>query len=156
MNIYQTTRWDILEDCNLLSTLKRCSNCSFIISWRRQNKCSWKSITVQDIGFIYHLYTRLVISLTYSAITNFHTLKITSVHPNFFPACSIFTSSCLVTVPNNGYSSASGLKSSPNGGCAELSRSESGRYLLMPTWRLYMVFPGLSGKCGNMLRPPPP
>jgi hypothetical protein len=37
-------------------------------------------------------------------------------HAKFFLARSVFTSSCLVTTSNNGYASASGLKSSLNGG----------------------------------------
>jgi hypothetical protein len=55
--------------------------------------------------------TRLVTTINYRAITNFHTLQITRAQAKFFSACSVFTSSCLVTA----YSSASGLKSSLNG-----------------------------------------
>jgi hypothetical protein len=68
------------------------------------------------IGFIDHFNTHHAITLNYSTIVKFHTLKITSVHIKFFPACSVFTSICLVTASNNDYSSASGLKSSLNGG----------------------------------------
>jgi hypothetical protein len=46
-----------------------------------------------DIGFIDHFNTRLVTTLNYSAIADFHTLI------KSFPACSVFTSSCLVTAP---------------------------------------------------------
>jgi hypothetical protein len=67
-----------------------------------------------DIGFIDHFTTQLVITLNYSAIANFHTLKFARTNAKYFPARSVFTSSCLVTAPNNGYSFASGLKSSLN------------------------------------------
>jgi hypothetical protein len=69
-----------------------------------------------DIGFIDHFKTQLVITLNYSAIANFHNLQITSAHANSFPACSVFTRRFLITVSNNGYSSASVLKSSLNVG----------------------------------------
>jgi hypothetical protein len=36
-------------------------------------------------------------------------------HAKSFPACSVFTSNCLVMASNYGYSSASGLKASLNG-----------------------------------------
>jgi hypothetical protein len=42
---------------------------------------------------------------------------VTRAHAKFFAACSVFTNSCLATASNNDYSSASGLTSSPNGGC---------------------------------------
>jgi hypothetical protein len=58
---------------------------------------------------------RNVITLNYTTIADFHTLQVTVMHTKFFPAHSVFTSSCLVTASNNGYSSASGIKSSPNG-----------------------------------------
>jgi hypothetical protein len=45
------------------------------------------------------LLTWLVITLNYSAIANFHTLQITTAHAKSFPACSVFTSSCLVMAP---------------------------------------------------------
>jgi hypothetical protein len=69
-----------------------------------------------DIAFTDHFNTQLVTTLNYSAIANLHILQITRAHANSFPGRSVFTSSCLVTVSNNGYSSASGLKSSLNGG----------------------------------------
>jgi hypothetical protein len=78
-----------------------------------------------DIGFIDHFNTRLVITLTYSDIVNFHSLQITRAHVNSFPACSIFTSMCLVRVSNNGYSSASWLRSSLNGGSIPTASSQS-------------------------------
>jgi hypothetical protein len=52
-----------------------------------------------DIGFIDHLYTRLLISTIHKA-----------TRP--FPACSVFTRRSLVTASNSGDSSASALKSS--------------------------------------------
>jgi hypothetical protein len=67
---------------------------------------------VLDIGFVDHFNTQFVSTLNYSTITNFHILQITAAHAKSFPACSVFTSSCLVTASNNDYSSASGLKSS--------------------------------------------
>jgi hypothetical protein len=59
--------------------------------------------------------TQLVITLNYSAIANFQTLKITTAHATSFKVCRVFTSSCLVTVSNNDYFSASWLRSSLNG-----------------------------------------
>jgi hypothetical protein len=64
-----------------------------------------------DIGFIDH-----IITFNYSAIAYFHTLQITRVQAKYFPARNVFSSSCMVTASNNIYSSASGLKSSLNGG----------------------------------------
>jgi hypothetical protein len=58
------------------------------------------------IRFIGHSDTQLVITLNYIAIASFHTLQ----------NHAVFTSSCLVTISNNGYSYASGLKSSLNSG----------------------------------------
>jgi hypothetical protein len=49
------------------------------------------------IGFIDHFNTQLVITLNYSAIANFHNLQLTRTHAKSFPACSVFTSSYLVT-----------------------------------------------------------
>jgi hypothetical protein len=68
------------------------------------------------IGFIDHFSTQLVITLNYSAIADLYTLKITRARSKCFAACSVCASSCLVTACNNGYSSASVLKSSLNGG----------------------------------------
>jgi hypothetical protein len=65
-----------------------------------------------DIGFTDYLNTRLAITLSHSAIANFHTLK---WHAKSFPTRSVSTSSCLLMASNNGYSSASVLKSSLNG-----------------------------------------
>jgi hypothetical protein len=50
-----------------------------------------------DIGFNHHL--QVVTTNNYITIPNFYTLQITRAHAKSFPACSIFTSSCLVTVP---------------------------------------------------------
>jgi hypothetical protein len=66
-----------------------------------------------DFGFIDHFTIHLVITLKYGAIVIFHILQ---YHCKSFPTHNIFTSSCLVTASNNGYSSASGLKSPLNGG----------------------------------------
>jgi hypothetical protein len=78
--------------------------------------CEWLSTGFGlDVGFIDHFNTQLIITFNYSAIANFHTLQITRAHSKSFPACSVFNSSCLVTVSNNGCSSASGLKFFLNG-----------------------------------------
>jgi hypothetical protein len=69
-----------------------------------------------EIGFIDHFNTKLVTTPNYSAIANFHNLQFNRVHTKSFPVRSVFSSSCLVTAPNNGYSSASGLKFSLNNG----------------------------------------
>jgi hypothetical protein len=50
-----------------------------------------------------------------STIADFHTLQTISAHTQAFPAYSFFTRRFLVTASNNGYSSASVLKSSLNG-----------------------------------------
>jgi hypothetical protein len=52
-----------------------------------------------NIALIDRFNIQLVILFNYSATSNFHT----------FPARSVYTSSCLVTASNSGYSSASGL-----------------------------------------------
>jgi hypothetical protein len=65
-----------------------------------------------DIGFIDYINKQLVITLNYSAIADIHTLK----SPEHTLSLIVFTSSCLVTASYNTYSSASGLKSSLNGG----------------------------------------
>jgi hypothetical protein len=63
-----------------------------------------------EIGFIDHLiHSRLVTTLNHSGIAPHFTN-----HAKSFPARSVFTSTCLVTASNNGYSSASRLKSSLN------------------------------------------
>jgi hypothetical protein len=69
-----------------------------------------------DIGCIDHFNTKLVITLNYNAIADLRTSQTTPARANSFPACSVFTSSYLVTATNNGYSSASWLKFSLNGG----------------------------------------
>jgi hypothetical protein len=69
-----------------------------------------------NIRFIDHCNTQDIITLNYSAIDNVHNLQFTRAYAKSFPACSVFTSSCLVTVSNNNYSSAFGLKSTVNNG----------------------------------------
>jgi hypothetical protein len=69
-----------------------------------------------DIGFNDHFNTQLVITSNYGAIANFKNLQFTRAHAKSFPVRSTFTSNCLVTASNNDYYSASGLKSSLNGG----------------------------------------
>jgi hypothetical protein len=46
----------------------------------------------------WHFNIRLVTTFNYSVIGNFHTSQIIRAHAKYFPACSVFTSSCLVTV----------------------------------------------------------
>jgi hypothetical protein len=76
-------------------------------------ECSdYRRIFWLDIGFIDHLYTQLVITINYSAIADFYTLP---NHDKPFPACSVFTSSFLVTTSINGCSSASVLESPATG-----------------------------------------
>jgi hypothetical protein len=60
--------------------------------------------------------TQIIIALNYNAIADVHILQIPRAHAKFFPACSEFTSSCLLTVSNNYYSSASVLSFFLNGG----------------------------------------
>jgi hypothetical protein len=66
------------------------------------------------IGFIDHL--QVVTTNNYATVADFHTLQITTAHAISFPACSVFARLFLVTISNNGYSSASVIKSSLNGG----------------------------------------
>jgi hypothetical protein len=85
---------------------------------------------VLDIGFVDHFNIELVITLL-------HTLQITSAHAKSFPASSVLTSSCLVTAFNNGCSSASGFRSSLNGGALpclrSLPRNRSACYNILTT-----------------------
>jgi hypothetical protein len=83
-----------------------------------------------DGGFIDQFSSRLVTTYNYSAFTNLHTLQITRAHAKSYPACSVFTSSCLATAYNNVYSSASKLRSFLNGGSlpTELSQNQSQNY----------------------------
>jgi hypothetical protein len=65
-----------------------------------------------DNGCIDHLNILLIITLNYSVIAHFHTLR---NHTKSLPAHSVFTSSFLVTTSNSIYSSASIVNSSLNG-----------------------------------------
>jgi hypothetical protein len=67
-----------------------------------------------DVGLIEYFNTPLVITLNYNAIANLHTLLFTRAQCKYLLARSVFISSFLVTASNNGYFSASGLKSSLN------------------------------------------
>jgi hypothetical protein len=64
-----------------------------------------------EIRFIGHFNTRLVITLNYSAIADFHTLQTTTVHV-VFSVCCVLTSLTLVTASNYGNSSSAPTKSS--------------------------------------------
>jgi hypothetical protein len=52
-----------------------------------------------NIGFIDHFNTQLIITFNYSTIPDFHTSLFTRAHAKTFPACSVFTRSCLVMAP---------------------------------------------------------
>jgi hypothetical protein len=78
-------------------------------------ECGYRRGFGLDIGFIDHFSAQLVLTLNYSAIADFHTLQFTRAHSTSFLARSDLTSSCLVTTPNKGRSSASELKSSLKG-----------------------------------------
>jgi hypothetical protein len=71
-----------------------------------------------DIRFIDHFNTKLIITLNYKAIANFHTLQINITHTHTHTHTSVLsvTKRFLVTASNNGYSSAFRLQSSLNGG----------------------------------------
>jgi hypothetical protein len=69
-----------------------------------------------EIGFIDHLNTRLVTTLNYTTVVDFHALQITTAHAKSLQSALVSTSRSLVTASNNGDSSASVLKSSLNGG----------------------------------------
>jgi hypothetical protein len=64
---------------------------------------------------INHLDTRLVNKLNYSGIADFHTLRVTTEHSNFFSVCCVFISRFLVMTSNSGNSSASVPNSLPPG-----------------------------------------
>jgi hypothetical protein len=72
-----------------------------------------KCVTIEGCGlaniFINHLHIPLGITSTYNATTNLHVKS--------SPACSVFTSRCLVTALNNGNSTASVLTSLLSGQC---------------------------------------
>jgi hypothetical protein len=55
-----------------------------------------------DLGLIDHFNTHLVSAFNYNVI-KCHTLQFTKAHAKSFPGRSVFTSSCLVMIPNNGW-----------------------------------------------------
>jgi hypothetical protein len=65
-----------------------------------------------DRVLIWILDLLATVTLVYTAITDLHTLQITVTHTLVF---SVFARRFLVTASNSGYSSASVIKSSPNG-----------------------------------------
>jgi hypothetical protein len=83
---------------------------------RHVYECDYRRGFGLDIGFTDHFNTQTIITLNYSAIADLHTLQFTRAHVKYFPACSVFTNSCLATASNNDNSSASRLKSSLKGG----------------------------------------
>jgi hypothetical protein len=72
-------------------------------------KCDSRLNFRLDIGFIDHFNAQLVITINYSDIANFHTLKSFASH-------NIFTRHFLIMDSNSGYSSACVLKFSLTGG----------------------------------------
>jgi hypothetical protein len=90
---------------HLRSTL----NLFHIVTWRSDYKWGFGL----EIRFIYHFNTRLVTTLTYSVIPNFHTLQITTAHTKYFQSSS--TSHFLSKDLNNGDSSTTSTKSSLHG-----------------------------------------
>jgi hypothetical protein len=70
---------------------------------------------VYEIGFIDHFNTWPVTTSHYSALANLHTLQIIRALSQSFTACSVFTSSFLVTASNSGDFSASALLPMPAG-----------------------------------------
>jgi hypothetical protein len=92
--------------------------------------CDYRRGFGLDIGFIDHFNTQLVITLNYTANADIHTLHFTPAHSKSFPFCSVFTRHFLVTASKNGYSSASALNSSLNGGCLACISVAAGNCLL--------------------------
>jgi hypothetical protein len=78
-------------------------------------RCDYRRGSGLAIGFIDHFTTQIVTTLNYNAIANLHNSQLTRTHAKSFPACIVFTRHFLVTASSNGYSSASALKSPPNG-----------------------------------------
>jgi hypothetical protein len=89
-----------------------------------------------DIGFIYHLYTRLGTTNDYSATINLHKWQITTQHSKPFTDSCAFTSRSLVMSSNKGVFSASALKPSLSGGSlpTELFLSLSLSVMSRPTF----------------------
>jgi hypothetical protein len=100
--------------CNEILT--SCMSHEFYFNIITKYKCHSRRGFGLDMRFIDHFNIKIVIAFSYSAIANFSTLQITPIHAKSFPAINVFTSSCLVTASNNGYSFYSVLKSSVNGG----------------------------------------
>jgi hypothetical protein len=67
-----------------------------------------------DIGFIDHL--QIVTTNNYDTAADFHNSQVTTAQAKSFLVFSVFIRRSLATASNNGYSSASMLKSSLNGG----------------------------------------
>jgi hypothetical protein len=90
-----------------------------------------------DIQFFYHFNTHLVITFN-GTIANLHTLKKSLAHTLSLSARSVFTSNCLVTASNNGYSCAFEFKSSLNDGSVPAAFSSLTDWLStdwVPAWR---------------------
>jgi hypothetical protein len=68
-----------------------------------------------DIRFINNCNTQFVITKNYSAMANFHILQFIRTHAKV-SVCCVFSGRVLVTASNNGYSFASRLKPTLNGG----------------------------------------
>jgi hypothetical protein len=72
--------------------------------------CDYRRGFRLDIAFIDHLQVETTNKYTTIVISTLYKMKLS------FPACSVFPRRFLVTASNKVYSSASGLKSSLNGG----------------------------------------
>jgi hypothetical protein len=71
-------------------------------------------VTVHGVWIVWnrfsdHFTTRLGTTSNYSVIANLHTIQITAANTKFSPACSVFASRFLITVPNSWNSSDSVL-----------------------------------------------
>jgi hypothetical protein len=92
----------------------------------------WLQTGFLIFGFIEHL--QVVTTNKYNIVADLHTLQITTAQSKSLPACSVFSKRFLVTASNHGYSSASVLKSSLNGG--SLPTAYSSEWELLYDWRL--------------------
>jgi hypothetical protein len=117
---------------------------SFRLWWKIQlndHICSERSelllshVWVAIDGFLDWILDLLTTLTHNSVITLLHTLQTSRARAKSFPASSVPAISCLVTASNNGYSSASGFRSSLNGGALpclrSLPRNGSARYNIL-------------------------
>jgi hypothetical protein len=111
-----------------------------------------------DIGFIDHFNTRLVITRHYSVIADLHTLQNTRAHRLALSVCYSLNQTSPGNGSNNGYFSASGLKSFLNGGSLPTAYSCSSCPPYDPSARTTVENPISNGKsifgCGLLLWEP--